>query len=241
MMGKTAVTFAIACLPLAALTLIPRVTDAQSMSQSAPPSGVLSLSADQSIDVPEDVVRITLFHEQEGSDPASLTKALKERAAEALSQARGDSKVTVQTGAFTVYPSTDRDGKISAWRGRTEAILESTDFAAASKLAGKLAGTMQVANVAFSLSPEARRDAEQKLTARAIATFRQQAQTATQAFGYANYSIREVRINRRGAILPRPVTMRAMAADTPNTAPVPIEGGKSTVTIDVAGSVQMSR
>jgi hypothetical protein len=146
MMGKTAVTFAIACLPLATLTLIPRVADAQSMSQSAPPSGVLSLSADQSIDVPEDVIRITLFHEQEGSDPTSLTKALKERAAEALGQARGgDSKVTVQTGAFTVYPSTDRDGKISAWRGRTEAILESTDFEAASKLAGKLAGTMQIA------------------------------------------------------------------------------------------------
>jgi hypothetical protein len=35
--------------------------------------------------------------------------------------------------------------------------------------------------------------------------------------------------------------MRAMAADAPNTAPVPIEGGKSTVAIDVAGSIQMSR
>ena len=80
-----------------------------------------------------------------------------------MREAKGVEGVTAKSGSFTVYPSTDRDGKISAWRGRTEVVLESHDFAAASKLAGKMSSSMQVGSVAFSLSPESQRAAEQKL------------------------------------------------------------------------------
>ena len=101
-----------------------------------------------------------------------------------------------RTGAFSVYPSTDRDGKISAWRGRTEVALESRDFAAASKLAGQLSNLMQVANVEFSLSPEAQRAAEQKLTTEAIKSFRARADEAAKAFGYGSYDPRRERRRR---------------------------------------------
>lgn len=142
------------------------------------PSGVLSLSAQSSAHVPQDVVNITLFYEQEVPDPSSLTSTLNQRAESSLREAKGVDGVTAKSGSFTVYPSTDRDGKISAWRGRTEVVLESHDFAAASKLAGKMSSSMQVGSVAFSLSPEAQRTAEQKLVAQAIDAFRKQAQTA---------------------------------------------------------------
>lgn len=209
----------------------------------APPSAVLSLSAERSIDVQEDVVRITLFYEQESQDAATLTRALNKRADDALRQARSDSKVTVQTGAFTIYPSTNRDGKIAAWRGRTEIVLESRDFGAASRLAGQLSNTMQVDNVAFSLSPEARRDAETRLASSAIAAFRDQAQAAAQAFGYGGYTIREVHIHQGAGGSPRPFMMMATAtrADAKAAAPLPIEAGQSTVTVDVSGSIQMTR
>jgi len=149
--------------------------------------------------------------------------------------------VTARTGSFSIYPTTDRDGRISAWRGRTEIVLESHDFAAASKLAGQMASIMQVGNVQFSLSPEAQRAAEQKLTGEAIKSFREQAASSAQAFGYSGYSIREVNVGHNG-VMPRPVMMmsaRAMGADAKASAPVPIEGGTSTVTVNVSGSVQM--
>ncbi|MCM2248946.1 SIMPL domain-containing protein, partial [Klebsiella pneumoniae] len=76
---------------------------------------------------------------------------------------------------FTIHPNTDRNGKISTWRGRSEIQLKSKDFAAVSKLAGELAGQMQVQNVAFSLSREARMAAEQKLADQAVAAFRDKA------------------------------------------------------------------
>ncbi|WP_118183185.1 SIMPL domain-containing protein [Paraburkholderia phosphatilytica] len=224
-----------------ALMLAPVAATAQSVVVQNPPAGVLSLSAQASAEVPQDVVDITMFYEQEASDPSSLTATLNQRADAALQKAKGVAGVTARTGAFSIYPSTDRDGRISAWRGRTEVQLESHDFAAASKLAGDLSSVMQVGNVSFSLSPEAQRAAEQKLTNQAIASFRQQASASAQAFGYSSYSIREVNVGHNG-IAPRPVMMmaaRAMNADAKAAPPMPLEGGTSTVTVNVSGSVQM--
>ena len=116
--------------------------------------------------------------------------------------------------------------------------LESHDFAAASKLAGQLSSVMQVGNVSFSLSREAQRAAEQKLTGEAIASFRQQATSAAEAFGYSGYTIREVNVGHNG-VMPRPMMMMSARADAKAAAPVPLEGGTSTVTVNVSGSVQM--
>ena len=241
-MTKKNTTFTLAAAVLLAGAVMAQNAFAQNVVQ-AQPSGVLSLSAQASADVPQDVVDITLFYEQEAQDPASLTSVLNQRADAALRQAKGVDNVTAHSGSFTVYPSTDRDGRISAWRGRTEVVLESKDFAAASKLAGKMSDSMQVGSVTFSLSPEAQRAAEQKLSTQAIASFKQQAQSSAQAFGYSGYAIREVNIGHNGSS-PRPVMMmaaRSMGADAKMSAPMALEGGTSTVTVNVSGSVQMNR
>ena len=235
-----ALALALACTTPVALALTPAMARAQGMMQPQP-SGVLSLNAQASAEVPQDVVNITLFYEQEASDPSTLTATLNQRADSALQKARGVSGVTARTGSFSIFPSTDRDGRISAWRGRTEVVLESHDVAAASKLAGDISSVMQVGNVQFSLSPEAQRAAEQKLSGEAIKSFRDQAASSAQAFGFSGYSIREVNVNHSG-VMPRPMMMmsaRAMSADAKASAPVPIEGGMSTVTVNVSGSVQM--
>ncbi|MEA3118971.1 MAG: hypothetical protein QOI13_2241 [Paraburkholderia sp.] len=204
------------------------------------PSGVLFLSAQASTDVPQDVVDITLFYEQEAQDPASLTDALNKRTATALKQAQGTRGVSAHTGTFSIYPATDRDGRISAWRGRTEVVLESHDFAAASKLAGEMNTTMQVGNVTFSLSPEAQRSANSKLTEDGIASFRDQAEAAARAFGYTGYMIKQVSVGKEGPSRPI-MAMRAMAASPGGSGPLPVEGGTSRVTVSVSGSVQMTR
>jgi predicted secreted protein len=220
------------------LTFVPGAAFAQSNAQMQP-AGVLSLSAQASAEVQQDVVTITLFYEQQASDPSSLTNTLNQRAGAALQRAKGVSGVTAHSGQFSVFPSTDRDGRISAWRGRTEVILESHDFAAASKLAGDLSSIMQVGNVQFSLSPEAQRTAERKLSDEAIASFRDQAAAGARAFGYSGYTIREVNINQMGTPRPMMAMVHTMAAEGRTAAPLSLEGGTSTVTVNVSGSVQM--
>ena len=120
-------------------------------------------------------------------------------------------------------------------------MLESHDFAAASKLAGDISSVMQVGNVQFSLSPEAQRAAQQKLAGQAIASFREQAAANARAFGYSSYTVRDVNVGHQG-VPPRPMMMmsaRAMSADAKAAPPMPLEGGTSTVTVNVSGSVQM--
>ncbi|MCA8089866.1 SIMPL domain-containing protein [Burkholderia anthina] len=238
-----ALSLALAAAVPVALTLASPAAHAQTANPHFPePAGVLSLSSQASADVPQDIIHITLFYEQQAKDPGSLTSALNQRADAALAQAKGVSGVTAHTGAFSVYPSTDRDGKISAWRGRTEVVLESRDFAAASKLAGQLSNQMQVANVEFSLSPEAQRAAEQKLTTEAIKSFRARADEAAKAFGYSSYSIRDVNVGGGRNVQPYPRMMAMAAAPMDSakmSAPIAVEGGKATVSVTVNGSVQM--
>lgn len=241
-MKRTTATLALAAAAAAPLTLAALPARADTMLVQQQPSGVLSLSAQASDEVPQDVIDITLFYEKQASDAASLTDALNQHADAALKQAKGVQGVTAHTGTFTVYPTTDRDGKISSWRGRTEVILESRDFSAATKLAGQINSTMQVGSVAFSLSPEAERKAAEKLTADAIKNFKQQADSSARAFGYGGYAIREVNVGgNQASPPPRPMfAMRAMAAEAA-PAPLPVEAGKTTVTVTVSGSIQMTR
>jgi predicted secreted protein len=212
----------------------------QSRDSTTAPAGVLTLDAQASSDVPQDVIHITLFYEQQASDPARLSETLNQHTAQALRDAHGGNQkdVTVQTGQLSIAPSNDKDGKLSGWRGRSELVLESHDFAAAARLAAQLNGEMQVADVSFSLSPEAQRDAQTKLTDQAIAAFRQQAQAAVQAFGYKSYTVREVNVARNGNFA-RPMKLMRGALASPAMDSIAVEAGRATVTVSVSGSVQM--
>ena len=219
------------------LTTTAALASAQTMPQ---PSGVLSLSAQAVTEVPTDVVQVTLAAEQEGPEPSAISSALATRTQTALAQAKRASGVEAQSGGFTIHPNTDRNGKISTWRGRSEIVLKSKDFAAVSKLTGELANQMQVQNIVFSLSRETRQAAEQKLADQAVAAFRDKAQATTKLFGYSGYTIREVSLNESGGVMPpmaRLYAAKAMSADA--AAPIPVEGGKTQVTVSVNGSVQM--
>lgn len=241
-MKRTTATLALAAAAAQLALILPARAD--TIVTQPQPAGVLSLSAQASDDVPQDIIDITLFYEKQAADAASLTDALNQHADAALKEAHGVPGVTAHTGTFTVFPTTDRDGKISSWRGRTEVILESRDFAAATKLAAQINSTMQVSGVAFSLSPEAQRKAADKLTTDAIKKFREQADSSAHAFGYGGYTIREVNVGAGNSLPPpRPMfAMRAMAAEAAApAAPLPVEGGKATVTVTVSGSVQMTR
>jgi len=225
---------------LLAATLLSTTAAVASAQTTPPPAGVLSLSAQAVTEVPTDVVHLTLAAEQEGAEPSAISSALSTRTQAVLAQAKRTSGVEAQSGGFTIHPNTDRNGRISTWRGHAEVILKSKDFAAVSKLAGELASQMQVQHIAFSLSREARQAVETKLADQAVAAFRDKAQGTTKLFGYGSYTIREVSLDESGGTMPpmpRMYAAKAMSADA--GAPIPVEGGKTQVTVSVHGSVQM--
>jgi predicted secreted protein len=223
-------------------TLLVFAAQATSAQVLPVPENVVQLSASSTVEVPQDLLSIQLQATREGADPARVQADLKGVLDVALAQARRDAQpgaLDVRTGNFSVLPRYGRDRRITAWLGTAELVLEGTDTARVSEAAGRVPG-MVVAHAGFRLSRERRERAERDAQAQAIAQFRTKAGEVARSFGFGNYGLREVSVNAQDAGMPRMARMVASdAAAAPADAPVPVEAGKSAVTVNVSGSVQL--
>jgi len=210
-----------------------------------PPTNVLSLSAQATQEVPQDLLAITLAITRDGTDAAAVQSQLRTVLDAALNEARKAQRpgqVDVRTGQFSLQPRYSAKGGISGWQGTAELVLEGRDIAALSQLAGRIPG-MAVARLGYGLSREVREKVEAEVAAQAIQRFRVRAEDYAKQFGFAGYSIREVNVGQADAMPPpqqpmyrRAAAMTAGAADES----LPVEAGKASVTVTVNGSVQMS-
>ena len=242
---SAALSAALSTTALTAALLAPGVASAQMPAQSAqaparPELPQLSLEAAASSDVAQDKVEVTLAKEIEGADQAQLSDQLNKVLASTLATAKRNTKVESRSGNYRVWANTDRNGKITGWRGRAELVLESKDFVAASTLAGELSQAMAVSNINFSLSREAREAEEQRLLQEAAKAFGVRATSAAQAFGFGSYAVKTLDLSGSGTVYsPRPMMMRAASADAKMAEALPLEAGKATVTVSVRGTVEL--
>ena len=222
------------------------------------PQNVLQLTAEASAEVQQDLLTITLATSRDGADAATVQTQLRQTLDAALVEARKAvraGQLEVRTGAFSIYPRYSPKpvaggNSIVGWQGRAELVLEGRDIGAISQLAGRLgamspaAGNgLTVARVAFALSREARETAEAEVSTRAIGRFKARAESYARQFGFAGYSLREVTVGGSEAVSPfNPGNFRTMRATAvPAVEEVqPVEAGKSTVSVTVGGSIQLS-
>jgi predicted secreted protein len=208
------------------------------------PRDVVQFTASATLEARQDQLSVTLRVTREGSDPTVVQQQLKSVLDAALAEARPQAlpggALEVRSGAFSLYPRSNRDGRISTWQGTAELILSGTEVERIAALSGRIQG-MTVAQTAFGLSREQREKLEQQAQAQAIERFRARAGEIARGFGFSTYSLREININSQdqGAqIRPRFMAMEAkssMAAD----APLPVEAGQAQVQVIVSGSVQL--
>ncbi len=195
-----------------------------------------SLRAEAVTEVARDTVRLTLAAEVSAATQAEVASALTEKVDSVMKQVRGKEGIKAYSGNFQIWPMNDKEGLISNWRGRSEIILESTDFEAVSLLASEVADRMPISNMAFSVAPRERAHHEAELLQEAAAAFRERAQVLTKAFGYDSYSIREIELGGAGASYqPEARRMMAMAADASMN--VPLEGGTERISLSVQGTI----
>lgn len=213
----------------------------------APPQNVINLSAEASREVPQDLLSITLGATREGSDATAVQSQLRQALEAALTEARKAVRpglLDVRTGAFSVYPRyaprPAGGNSISGWLGRAELVIEGSDTAAISQLAGRLGG-LTVARVGFSLSRDARERIEGEVAAVAIERFKSRAETYARQFGFGGYSLREVTVGGvEAGGAPPPIFRAAAMSGRASDEVQPVEPGKSTVSVTVSGSVQLS-
>jgi len=205
-----------------------------------PPQGVVTLSAGATIEVPRDLMSVTLSATRDGVDAAAVQAALKQALDSALGEAKKVARpgqVEVQTGNFALFPRYGKQNVISGWQGSAELLVEGRDMQAIAALTGRIS-SMTIARVGYNLSRELRERLEGELAAQAIARYRAKAADYAKQFGYSGYSVREVSVASGETIFPPPQPrLRAMAASSDEA--LPVEPGKGTVTVNVTGSVQM--
>ncbi len=208
-----------------------------------PPQNVVSLSASATVEVAQDWLTVVFSTLREGSDAGVVQAQLKQALDAALIEARKVARpgqVEVRTGGFSLTPRyAPKGGGIAGWQGSTELVVEGRDSTAIAQLTGRVQ-TLSIARVGHSLSREARQKVEGDVAAMAIERFRARADAVTRQFGFTGYTVREVAVNSDGGgDQPMPRMRMQASAVMAEGAALPVEAGKSTVTANVSGSVQM--
>jgi len=208
------------------------------------PQGVVSLASSASVEVTRDMLGVTFGTTKEGADAASVQSQLKQALDAALAEAKKAARsgqLDVQTGNFSLSPRYTSKGVINGWQGSAELIVEGRDMAAIGQLTGRVT-TLTISRVGYTLSRELREKSEADVSGQAIARFRAKAADYAKQFGYAGYAIREVNVSTNEPQQPMPMAamrMKTMAA--PSDESLPVEPGKGTVTVNVSGTVQLTK
>jgi predicted secreted protein len=236
-MTFTAFRIVLACASLTTLSMV--------RAQPAPvaPHDVLTLSAQATVEVPYDVMAMTLSTTRDGTDAAAVQTLVRQAVDAALVEARKAQRpgqLDVRTGAFSLSPRYGNKGAISAWVGQAELVLEGRDMNAIAQLAGRL-NTLTVLRVGYALARDTRERVEADAVAQAIARFRARAADYAKQFGYAGYAVREVNVGTSEPGIVQPLVRSRMVASSAGDESIPVEAGKANVTVSVNGSVQMTR
>jgi predicted secreted protein len=223
---------------IASLWMLAALPAAAAEPPAKPAGTLVDFRVDTQKSVANDLGRATAYVETSGADPAEVARKVKAAIAEGLATAKAQPGIVVKSGATHTYPVYGKGGRnIENWRMRSELLLESRDAAALSTAVGKLQGTLAVGSIHFAPAPETRRATEEAATLEAIDAFRTKAERIAGAL-QKPYRIRQMSVSGGHGQPPQPLyRAAAMAAEA---APMPVEAGESTVTVNVAGQIELT-
>jgi predicted secreted protein len=180
---------------------------------------VLHLTQTAERTVLRDLLRIDLRVEESGPDPRVVQAAINRRMAAAVGRARQVQGVRVETGSYNVGEERPQNGP-AVWRGSQSVILIGKDADSILKLAGALQSDgLSTSSLAYEVSPETVRGAEDDLTAEALAALDHRAAAIAEQMHLAVLRYRDLRVGNAdtgGRPMPR---LAAMAAPAPVAEP----------------------
>lgn len=212
----------------------------------AEPRNIVQLSSTGSVDVQQDLLTLTLSSTKDGADAGQVQAQLRQALDSALTEAKKTAQsgaMDVRTGAFSLQPRYGREGKVNGWIGTAELVLEGRDFGRMGAAAGRISASssgLTIGSAAFGLSRELRDKVEAQAQDQAVERFKSKANDLAHSFGFSGYLLRDVSVSSADqGYNPRPrllaMETKVMAAE----APVPLEGGKSAVVVQINGAVQL--
>lgn len=184
-----------------------------------PPPTVLHLSQTAERKVVRDLLRVELRAEKTGADPLALQTAVNREMAAALDRAHEVQGVAVETSSYAVDEEQPPNAP-SKWRASQSLILTGKAADAVLKLAGTLqSDRLLMSSMAYEVSPETVRGAEEDLTSEALAGLAQRASSIADRVHLSVLGYRDLRVgNAETGALPSP-RFAAMAMAAPVAQP----------------------
>lgn len=204
-----------------------------------PHYNLVRLQVQQSEQVGNDTMHVTLHASGEGRDAEELAAQINRDMAWALEQTAQVAAVKAGTGNYRTW-QVRQDNKMKGWRAQQELLLESRDSVALSRLAGRLQEKLQVVAMDFSVSPETRNAVENRLIEQALQSFGKRARLISDRLQAQGYRIVELDVGTFSQ--PPPVVYRAPMAmvAAESDAAVAARGGESDVQVTVSGSIELN-
>jgi len=219
------------------------VADSRAQAPSAPPPPypAVTVSASATRALSNDHVQAWLRAEAESPNAASAASQVNGIIAKALARAKQTQGVRVATSGYSTQQITEK-GKPNRWHVVQSVTVDSEDFAATANLITRLQEDdgLLLSGMNFSVSEQARRQAEEALTQQAIRSWQDRAQQASTALGYASWRTGHVTVQAGDTARPIPM-LRSAAAAYASPAPVALEGGNSDVTVSVSGEALLEQ
>ena len=196
------------------------------------------LSASAGAEVDTDIVVAELYKEHQAPEQAEAASVVNRAVTAAVDRARA-AGIEVRTAGYRTRP-VYRDRQVVAWRAHQAIRLESRDAARLAALIGALQGDLSVQSLQDRLSPERRRETEERLIVEALEAFGARARLIARTLARTGYRV--VRLEVHGDAGQRPVPVmaaRTLAAESARVPPPAIEGGSERVEVRVEGSIEL--
>ncbi len=214
---------------------------AQDSHSHEPQYDVYQLSASAEIEVPNDLMTVTMVAQATGSDAAELANKINASMGWAVSKLKPYTKIDTRTLDYQTYPQYERNGsRIKGWVASQSMRLETDDFEQAAKAIQVLQERLQVQGMQLSAKPETRQRAEDQLMNKALNAFKARALLVQTNMGAPAYRIMNLSINANGtggrmhAENYRSDSMSMSKSSAPS-----IEAGTSRVMVSVNGQIQL--
>jgi len=204
-----------------------------------PRYNLVHLQSQESEQVGNDTMHVTLNVSGESRDPDALALQINKDMAWALELAASNKAVKSATGNYRTW-QVMQDNKMKGWRAQQELLLESRDSAVLSRLAGRLQENLQVVSMNFSVSPETRTAVENRLIERALQSFRTRARIVGDELQASGYRIVDLDIGTVNAQPPVLYRAQMATAAVRSDAPVAVEGGESNIQVTVSGTIELN-
>jgi len=218
------------------------VSTAQAYITQEPIYDVYQLSAQSQIEVDNDLMVVTMVAQDTGSDSAELANKINATMGWAVSKLKPFTAIKSQTQNYQTYPQYERNrSRIKGWTASQTLVLETDNFEQAGKAIQVLQERMQVQGMQMSAKPETRKKAEDQLINSALQAFKDRALLVQTNMGAPAYRIMNLSIDSNGhsGVARYDSQYRSKGMEMSVSETPAIQGGTSTVMVNVSGQIQL--